>query len=480
MELFDYLICVATVNGPERLENFIKSVIKHTNGFNYKISITDDASLPDLAEQNYAIALKYNCYYTKNDARSGVPFSWNRATEQADANYIVIANDDIIVVPGWLDAYRNFWNANRHLKLGVVAWPATGNLGDQSNKESFVVGPDQSHIITPIVACIGYLFVLPRALLMEVGKFDERYFATWEEIDLGAKLCMNGYKSIGLDAPVVWHQGGASFGDPINRHVAMNKQSLAQGQWINKWALMLNIDKTNKGDSQLIKEISDELTSKIPDYKLVDFNYVQVDGALKKTLEEVSIKNNIHGWFNFDDVYRHAVFMAQKNAMFVEIGSWLGQSACYMATLIKASNKNIKFDCIDIWSNNIMDPAFAIEINDSINSGISMLEKFKFNMVNNNVNEYVNAIQAISWEAASYYEDNSLDFVFLDADHSYDSVKKDLEAWWPKVKLGGIFAGHDYTELGYGVKKAVDEFFNIMRIKINILKNNNTWLAEKI
>ncbi len=213
MHFHEFLICVATVNGPERLERFLESVSKYTKSIDYKISITDDFSSKEFSDINYQLAIKYNCYYTRNNERSGVPYSWNRATEQGDCNYLIIANDDIIVTPGWLDAYKSFYNENKHLRLGVIAWPATGILGDQSKDTEYTVGPDLSHIITPIVACSGYLFAVPRDIFIDCGKFDERYFATWEEIDLGAKLCMNGYKSIGIDKPQIYHQGGASFSD---------------------------------------------------------------------------------------------------------------------------------------------------------------------------------------------------------------------------------------------------------------------------
>jgi len=54
-----------------------------------------------------------------------------------------------------------------------------------------------------------------------------------------------------------------------------------------------------------------------------------------------------------------------------------------------------------------------------------------------------------------------LDFVYIDADHSYKSVKEDINAWAPKVREGGIVAGHDYylTRAGnIGVIAAVNEY----------------------
>lgn len=66
-----------------------------------------------------------------------------------------------------------------------------------------------------------------------------------------------------------------------------------------------------------------------------------------------------------------------------------------------------------------------------------------------------------SLAAAKTFQDQSLDLVFIDADHSYEGVKADIHAWAPKVRQGGILAGHDYDQPDFpGVKKAVDEFCN--------------------
>lgn len=66
-----------------------------------------------------------------------------------------------------------------------------------------------------------------------------------------------------------------------------------------------------------------------------------------------------------------------------------------------------------------------------------------------------------SAEAALSVADQSLDFVFIDADHSYEGCKADLNAWAPKVKIGGLLSGHDYENTDFpkfGVTRAVDEW----------------------
>lgn len=70
-------------------------------------------------------------------------------------------------------------------------------------------------------------------------------------------------------------------------------------------------------------------------------------------------------------------------------------------------------------------------------------------------------IRQRSLEAVQDIADNSLDFVFIDADHAYESVKADIAAWTPKVRPGGIVSGHDYylTRQGNeGVIRAVNEY----------------------
>lgn len=83
--------------------------------------------------------------------------------------------------------------------------------------------------------------------------------------------------------------------------------------------------------------------------------------------------------------------------------------------------------------------------------------------------------------AAELVPDGSLDFVFIDADHSYAGCKEDLNAWWHKVKDGGLFSGHDYENTDFpefGVTQAVDEFAHEHGLAIE-LGENFTWFVTK-
>lgn len=71
--------------------------------------------------------------------------------------------------------------------------------------------------------------------------------------------------------------------------------------------------------------------------------------------------------------------------------------------------------------------------------------------------------QGDSADTASQYKNGSLDFVYIDADHSYEGVKRDFYAWYKKVRKGGIISGHDYAPATHkndcdGVRQFIEEY----------------------
>lgn len=84
-----------------------------------------------------------------------------------------------------------------------------------------------------------------------------------------------------------------------------------------------------------------------------------------------------------------------------------------------------------------------------------------------------------SVEAASQFPDNFFDWIYLDADHSYKGCMADLRAWYPKLRAGGIFAGHDFLdgviEAGeFGVKSAVEDFIRSLHVEL-FLTQEDEW-----
>ena len=71
------------------------------------------------------------------------------------------------------------------------------------------------------------------------------------------------------------------------------------------------------------------------------------------------------------------------------------------------------------------------------------------------------------------------DFVFIDADHSYEAVYRDLGSYYPKVRKGGLCCGHDYGGRRQpGVKMAVDDFARLRGIEVNVAPEKIWWFTK--
>jgi len=174
------------------------------------------------------------------------------------------------------------------------------------------------------------------------------------------------------------------------------------------------------------------------------------------------IYHKISGWFNFQDIYSEMVRVHDKGH-FVEIGTFFGKSASYMATEIMNSKKPIVFDTIDTFKGS------PSELNGKhqvfLNTDVEKIAR------NNLKHLPVNVIKGDSLEVSNTYKDKSLDFVFIDGAHLYMDVFFDIKHWKPKVKKGGWIGGHDYDNPN--VRKAVDEVF-----KKECGTSYNSWLIK--
>jgi hypothetical protein len=74
---------------------------------------------------------------------------------------------------------------------------------------------------------------------------------------------------------------------------------------------------------------------------------------------------------------------------------------------------------------------------------------------------------------------NQLDFVYIDGDHRIEAVKRDLDAWYPKVRIGGLFGGHDITESD--VKQVIMEwvYYHPEYIDNLKIKWNDWWIVKQ-
>jgi hypothetical protein len=74
---------------------------------------------------------------------------------------------------------------------------------------------------------------------------------------------------------------------------------------------------------------------------------------------------------------------------------------------------------------------------------------------------------------------SKVDSLYIDANHHYAEVLGDLEAWFPKVKSGGLLIGHDYWAAQPGVIEAVEEFFGTRSLTYEIIPQTRLWFHRK-
>ena len=160
----------------------------------------------------------------------------------------------------------------------------------------------------------------------------------------------------------------------------------------------------------------------------------------------------IHGWFDFEQWYEHISKQFEPNSIYVEVGVWMGKSLSYLTERLIANQKEPIIVAVDTFKGSDNEPRQQELIREY---GGNLYEIFIKNLKEQGIREQVLVIPQDSVTAASNFYDESVEFVFIDANHSYESVKSDINAWLPKIKVGGILSGHDYDH--NGVRKAVEE-----------------------
>lgn len=185
----------------------------------------------------------------------------------------------------------------------------------------------------------------------------------------------------------------------------------------------------------------------------------------------------VDGFFNYEKVYDDIIKLVPEgqNEKFVEIGVWKGKSVSYAAVEIIKSEKNITIDAVDSWETaegwtNQVYLKEQVKVGDVYDMFLSNIEPIK---------HIVKPIRMTSDEASKLYENESLFFVYIDGNHTYDFVKSDILHWLPKVKKGGYIGGHDIDNPEWpGVRRAVNEMFG-KNIKTYSGSWSDSWLYHK-
>lgn len=204
---------------------------------------------------------------------------------------------------------------------------------------------------------------------------------------------------------------------------------------------------------------------------------------------KVKCYSDIPGWSDFSQVYKELVSSLRDDCDILELGVGFGRSTWAM---LDAMNNNMRLHVVDIFkspSTMLWDRWFEVGSpitlhEDDIAKFIDMCltssqqEIFSYSLQQHPRYAQIKEIYAMS--SQDYIASNhksSFDLVFLDGDHSYESVKQELDYF----KDSKIIAGHDYGNHEPGVIKAVDEFIFANRDrKFTMYAENDIFVIEKI
>ena len=141
----------------------------------------------------------------------------------------------------------------------------------------------------------------------------------------------------------------------------------------------------------------------------------------------------------------YGTFLNQSNLKMLEIGSYKGESTFMFASL----GIFTEIHCIDPFEG-------VEEANDIFTENWSNV-KNEFDLNTRYFNN-INLHQGFSYNLVDTFEDKYFDFIYIDGNHEYEDVKKDIELYLPKTKQ--LIGGHDYQKEWPGVIKAVTEILN--------------------
>ncbi len=161
----------------------------------------------------------------------------------------------------------------------------------------------------------------------------------------------------------------------------------------------------------------------------------------------------------------------------VEVGVFAGDTSKELL-----ARENLHLTMVDSWEGN--GAAYVGDTGD-YHANLQQYEQERLYLATQEAVKFAGTrahiLRVRSIEAASIVADGFFDFVFIDADHSYEGCKSDIEAWLPKVKRHGFIGGHDYINPDFpkfGVKRAVDELAASLGQSVD-LGDNFTWFLRK-
>ena len=413
-----FSIIIPTYNHCEDLlKPLCESIIKYTDLTDTEVIVVANGCVDNTREYVESLGSHFKLIWY--DEPSGYTFSTNRGIEASTGEYVILLNNDCQL----LAQDKDTW-----IKMLVEPFLRNDKAGISGPFPNFCQYAQSEFLIF-------FCVMIKREVFNKIGLLDEVFNPGYgEDTDFAQRLIDAGYymeqagKSISFYGPTqlhgtlpLYHAGGRTFGNLPNNNELFAKNNL------------LLKDKYSHG--------------------------IDIAEAVK-----------LDGFVTIQDL-RWLALRAKEHKVAIEIGSWFGKSS-------RAIAKNLPKDgilyCVDTWNGSANEGDFHAEA--KFEGGDYAFIKF----VNNNLDLIQSGkivpLRMSSENAAKIFIERNIkaDFIFIDADHSYEGCKNDIMIWKDILSDNGLFSGHDYNSW-VGVVQAVNE--NIINAKF--VHHSSIWYCGK-
>ncbi|HEY5706012.1 MAG TPA: class I SAM-dependent methyltransferase [Terrimicrobiaceae bacterium] len=198
-----------------------------------------------------------------------------------------------------------------------------------------------------------------------------------------------------------------------------------------------------------------------------------VSSAIRKGAIDISRAQKIDGFIS-DEELRWLAKAASKRRTIIEVGSWHGRSSRAIADNMPEGS--ILY-CVDHWLGAETERD-SYHRSAKLKDGDHAFIRFSENLFDHIQKGRVIALRMSSRNAAEFLRKQGItaEMVFIDAGHTYQEVKEDIDLWLPLMREGGTICGHDYyheNNMWPEVQQAVDERFGCRGMEY--LENNSIW-----
>ena len=279
-------IGIPTYNRAHGVEHLLKNIRQRTpSSIPYEIIVCDDSGKREHQDRVRQICADYDAKFIFNPQNAGVSTSWNRLTRFSIREMMVILNDDVLLANDWLD----------YLFYAVMENPQAGSFSlncrfiTKEDVPLILTGPhakaiplnvhwrgdtlirderfpsvpeDEDNTPGRVMCPAGCAFAFRRDMYEEVGGFDQRFFAFYEETDFGVACSYRGHPAYTLSVPGDnYHLWSATFASApeINAGKVMME---SRAKFVEKWSKALGITFKDA------PEIHEPIMSKIPPQKI--------------------------------------------------------------------------------------------------------------------------------------------------------------------------------------------------------------------